>query len=242
MARKKNMDEDAGIDTSAWMVTFGDLIMLMLTFFVLLLTMSSMDKKRLKAMFSHLSQATGVLEFSGPQQIGFKSFVKEYNEFSTKLVLDQDLLNKLFLPSVKMSEEMGDMQKLVNISDDARGLVISFQEKLLFDSGEVTVRKEGLRVLDNLADPIESCPNDMLIMGHTDNVPIKSSLYESNWELSLYRGLSILNYFIEEKRLSSSRFRAGGYGSSRPVSPNDTPEGRASNRRVEIIFMHLQET
>ena len=137
---------------------------------------------------------------------------------------------------------MGDMQKLVNISDDARGLVISFQEKLLFDSGEVTIRKEGLPVLGNLADPIESCTNDILIMGHTDNVPIKSSLYESNWELSLYRGLSILNYFIEEKRLSPSRFRAGGYGSSRPVSPNDTPEGRASNRRVEIIFMHLRET
>ena len=240
--RAASSAEGSDINTSAWMVTFADLIMLMLTFFVLLLSMSSMDKKRLKEMFSHLTQATGVLEFAGQQQIGFSNFVQKYNEFSTKLMLDMDLLNKLFLPAVPAQANMEDIEKLVNISDDVRGIVITFQEEILFGSGEVAVRKQALSVLDSIAESIASCSNAMLIMGHTDNVPIRSRLYESNWELSLHRGLTILDYFLEEKQLPPSRFSVGGYGPSRPVSSNATPEGRASNRRVEIVFRHLQET
>jgi chemotaxis protein MotB len=78
-------------------------------------------------------------------------------------------------------------------------------------------------------------------MGHTDNIPIKSKIYKSNWELSAYRGLSVLDYFLKEKGLSPSRFYVGGYGAFRPIYPNDTAKRRALNRRVEIIFKHIKE-
>jgi len=76
-------------------------------------------------------------------------------------------------------------------------------------------------------------------MGHTDNIPIKSKLYKSNWELSAYRGLSVFDYFLKEKELSPSRFYVGGCGSFRPIYPNDTPKNRSLNRRVEIVFKHI---
>jgi chemotaxis protein MotB len=230
------------INPNAWMVTFADLIMLLLTFFVLLLTMSSMDTKKLKKLMSHFTESTGVLEFSGTGDVSdFSSFISKYNNSDSMLVVDQ----RQFFPEIKISSEIKKLLKNVNreidLSDDERGVVLAFNENILFEIGRVSLKKEIYHMLDEISDAIYECPNDILIMGHTDNIPINSKIYKSNWELSAYRGLSVLNYFLKEKGLSPSRFYVGGYGSFRPLYPNDTAKRRSLNRRVEIIFRHIKE-
>lgn len=242
--RKKNLSSDTTVDANAWLVTFADLVMLLLTFFVMLLTMSSIDIKKLKETFMHFSTPSGVLEFAGSSEItDFATLIKKYQTSAGLLVIDQELIKSLLMPSLKSDKNikgtLKNFNELISIKDDARGITISFHGDILFDSGKTTIKKEVFQFLDSIAEAMESCPNEILIMGHTDNIPIKSRLYKSNQELSLYRGLSVLEYFLEEKGLSPSRFFVGGYGASMPLHPNDTPEKRAINRRVEIIFKYL---
>ena len=134
-----------------------------------------------------------------------------------------------------------DLNNDITLADDERGVAVSFHGNILFDPGKTTLRKEAYPVLDIIADTIQGCPNDILIMGHSDNTPIKNEIYGSNWELSAYRGMSVLDYFLTQKKLSSSRFSVGGSGSSRPLYPNTNQENRSLNRRVEIVFKHLKE-
>lgn len=242
--RKKNVSAGQEPDPNAWLITFGDLVMLLLTFFVLLLTMSSMDTKKLKETFSHFMGAPGVLELAGSRKItDLHSFITEYGSADGQLVLDQDLMKKLLTPSYKSNKNAGEKiknyYKKIDMADDERGIVFSFQGEILFAPGGATLKKEVLPFLDSIAETIESCPNEIVIMGHTDNIPIRTRLYASNWELSLYRGHSVLEYFLDKKGLPPSRFSVGGYGAYRPLHPNNTPENRALNRRVEIIFRHL---
>jgi len=245
--RKRQTDEGPQIDTEAWMLTFSDLLMLLLTFFVLLFTMSSMDNNALKDILTSLRGSAGVLEFSGLRAVSdLGTFIRNYQDSTNLVVVDQNQLTDMLLPSTKKTKEkiqasMESLTALANITDDARGIVVSFQDAILFDQGEATLKKEGFALLDTIAHAVENCPHDVLIMGHTDNIPVQSELYESNWELSAHRGLSVLDYLLKVKKLPPKRFSVGGYGPSRPMNPNDTPKNRALNRRVEIIFRHLRE-
>ena len=234
------MSEKQEIDSNAWMVTFADLVMLLLTFFVLLLTMSSMDSKKLENLFTHFKDATGVLEFSGAREVSeLAAFVKKYNETSNMLVIDQSK----FFAKFELPESLQAMRKKLehkmDLIDDERGLVLSFHEDILFAAGEATAGKELFPVLDAIAEGIEGASNDILIMGHADSSPIGDNKNNTNWELSISRGLSVLEYFVKQKQLDPERFAVGGYGASRPVHPGDSPEHQALNRRVEIIFRHL---
>ncbi len=239
------LSNDQEPDSSAWLVTFSDLIMLLLTFFVLLLTMSSMDTKKLKETFAHFRGAPGVLELAGSREISnLSNFITKYQSSESLLVIDQDHIKKLLIPSAKSDRYMDektikDFCKLISMADDNRGIVLTFQDKILFDPGEATIKKEAFPFFDSIAETIESSRNNILITGHTDSIPLQSGSYESNWELSLYRGLSVLEYFLNDKKLSPERFAVAAYGATRPLSPNNTPENRARNRRVEIIFQHL---
>jgi len=233
---------DNDFNPNAWMVTFADLVMLLLTFFVLLLTMSSMDTKKLKKLMSHFTESTGVLEFASSGNVSdFSSFIMQYNNSDSMLVIDQKHLLAKIKISLEIKDVLKDIDENINFSDDERGVVLSFNEAILFEPGKAILKKEIYPILDSVADAIYECPNDILILGHTDNTPVKSKLYQSNWELSAYRGLSVLDYFLKEKELSPSRFYVGGCGSFRPVHPNDTPKNRSLNRRVEIIFKHIEE-
>jgi len=236
------VSEEEKIDPNSWMVTFADLVMLLLTFFVLLLTMSSMDTKKLRDLMTHFKESTGVLEFSAAGRVyNLGGFINKYNDTDSLLVVDQ----KHFLTKLKLVSNVKNMLKDLNnditLADDERGVAVSFHGNILFDPGKTTLRKEAYPVLDIIADAIQGCPNDILIMGHSDNTPIKNEIYGSNWELSAYRGISVLDYFLTQKKLSSSRFSVGGSGSSRPLYPNTSQENRSLNRRVEIVFKHLKE-
>ena len=242
MSRKSNSETEK-INTSAWMMTFSDLVMLLLTFFVLLLTMSSMDQKKLKDVFTHFSGATGVLEFAGFGRVqDLATFIRQYQSSEGLLVVNQDNVQDVLMPegeSEQIREQIQtDMMQIV-ISDDSRGIVLSFQEDIIFDPGRAELKSIVYPILDKIAVVIKSTPNDILIMGHTDNVPLQSGAYASNWELSMYRGLSVLDYFVNQKKIRAERFMVGGYGASRPLPRKKARADSPANRRVEIIFKHI---
>jgi len=235
------VSEEKKIDPNSWMVTFADLVMLLLTFFVLLLTMSSMDTKKLRDLMTHFRESTGVLELAGAGEVySLGSFINKYNDTDSLLVVDQ----KHFLTKIKLVSNiknlLKDITNNVTLSDDERGVALTFHGNILFDHGKTTLRKEVYPVLDLIGEAIAGCPNDILIMGHSDNTPIKDETYTSNWELSAFRGISVLDYLLK-KGLSPSRFTVGGSGSSRPLFPNTNQKNRSLNRRVEIVFKHLKE-
>jgi chemotaxis protein MotB len=245
MARKKTDIEAPPFDTSLWMVTFSDLVMLLLTFFVLLLSMSVLDTKKMKEMFSHFSGGTEMVILSDLREAKpFSGIIEDFNAGDHRLVVDRRLLQQMFLPRFEEDgeppERLADkLDELVRMFDDQRGLVVSFQNEILFDSGSAELKPDGFPVLDRIAAAIAACPNDIEVVGHTDSTPMRGGAFASNWELSMHRGLAVLDYFLNAKQLPADRFFVGGCGASRPAFPNDTLRHRAQNRRVEIVFKHI---
>jgi len=168
---------------------------------------------------------------------------------------DADKIQKLKSEFVKLQDELSELErakaelerrlrqeisdKEVSVDMRDRGLVITFVAEVLFDSGKAKLRSEALNRLSKVANVLQSTVRDLDvgIEGHTDNVPIKYSKWESNWELSSARALSVLHYLVQEHGINPMRLSATGYGEYRPVAANDTPQGRQQNRRVEIVIL-----
>ena len=117
-------------------------------------------------------------------------------------------------------------------------LIINIDDKISFDSGSAELKKEIFPALKKIADILQKYPeNSIMVEGHTDNIPIKTRRFRDNWQLSTERALSVLDYLLKNKDLNKSRFAAAGYGEHNPIVPNDTPENRALNRRVDIVLI-----
>jgi chemotaxis protein MotB len=137
----------------------------------------------------------------------------------------------------RLKKEIEDKQ--IRLKMAQKGLVITFVDEVLFDSGKADIRKEAYPALDKIARVlIENVPDrEIGIEGHTDNEPIKYSGWKSNWELSTARATSVLHYLVDEKGIAPERVTAIGYGEYRPVATNATAQGRQLNRRVEIVIL-----
>ncbi|MBU3948909.1 MAG: OmpA family protein [Proteobacteria bacterium] len=206
-------DDETVQNTDTWMVTLSDIIMLMITFFVMLLTMSTINQKSLKDAINHIKKSIGGSAYHG-------------------------LRGSETLGTIKAA--LKNIDRSIEIKEDERGIVLSIQEDILFDPGKSTIKKENYLILDAISAVIDSCPNEIMVMGHTDDLPVQDGEYESNWELSAYRGLYVLEYFVKNRRLPPERFYVGGYGAFRPLFPNNNSKHRSLNRRVEIIFKHKE--
>jgi len=119
------------------------------------------------------------------------------------------------------------------------GLVVTFSEKYMFDSGKADIYPGAKEVIKNIAALLVDEPNRIAIEGHTDNTPINTPEFPSNWELSTKRATNVLKYLLEELKFDPKRLTAAGYGEWHPVAPNDTPENKAKNRRVDLIVRRL---
>ena len=235
-AKRRNNDEEGG--TANWMVTFSDLSTLLLTFFVLLLSMASMDDRSLKTMFSSFTDACGILYFKDfgeiyqPKEALIDGIYEQLEEALTvKRAAEQ-------LPEItaKTEETLFDKIagfRMVNVKD---GFKVVFGHELLFPSGSAVIKEEMEPVLNKVAKFINATHYQVYIDGHTDNVPIRTAQYSSNEDLSLARAYSILAYFVKVKNVDPSVVAITGYGELRPAAPNLQPEGRQKNRRVELIF------
>lgn len=208
--RKKNNNEEENVHR--WLISYSDFLTLLFTFFVALYALSTIDITKAEKMTTSLRKVFKVIDEPIP-----------FEEDRNKAIIEE--LKKL------LSDISG-----ININSDARGIVITLPDTLLFSSGSAELKPEATDVLTRIADKLKEIPGKIAIEGHTDNVPIRNSIYKSNWELSAARASSVL-HFLLQKGLAPDRFVIAGYGEYRPVASNDTEEGRAKNRRVEIIIL-----
>ncbi|MFH1128917.1 MAG: OmpA family protein [Candidatus Omnitrophota bacterium] len=167
-------------------------------------------------------------------QTGRRSDLQKIQELSTQL---DELAQTKILLEERLAQEIKD--KDISLKMNEKGLVITFVADVLFDSGKAKLKSGAVNGLGKVAKILqENVPQlNIGIEGHTDNVPIKSSGWKSNWELSTARALSVLHYLVDEKDISPDRVSAIGYGEYKPVASNDSKEGRQLNRRVEIVIL-----
>jgi chemotaxis protein MotB len=167
-------------------------------------------------------------------QTGRRSDVEKIDKLSQQL---DELTQTKKLLEERLSQEINDKQVKLQMME--KGLVITFVADVLFDSGKAKIKPEAYPILDKVARVLkENIPElGVGIEGHTDNVPIKHSGWKSNWELSTTRALSVLHYLVDQKEILPDRVSAIGYGEYKPVASNDTKEGRAANRRVEVVIL-----
>ena len=239
MAKKKSSDAADQPNPLGWMVTFSDLVTLLLTFFVLLISMSSMDAKAIQQSFGMFSGATGPLDFSGEGQLAdLVSIIEKMETVPSSILVDQQAIKDAIFQfdDVDFQKLMELVDKDINISRDERGLVIQMADYILFSEGGSQLRPEFLPILSKLSDFLRMTRQSISVEGHTDSSALEGGNDLWAWELSLERALAVTRYLSQDEGLMPERFRAGGFGPSRPIVPNDTPKNRAKNRRIEIIL------
>ena len=228
-------DDDGGGGEAAWMATFADLSTLLLTFFVLLLSFANMDVVQFRMALGSVKEALGV-QFEHPGDIAgmATSPVELSKQESTAAVPLFDELQ--LLERVKAVAKEKDLDDVLEAELGDRGVLIRVKGKLLFESGEATLRTLGEETLQAIADIGAEIPYPILIEGHTDDRPIRTSKFPSNWELSTSRATTALR-FLAKTGINSERLGVAGYAHMRPLVDNDTPENRSRNRRVEFVFL-----
>lgn len=227
MAKKKQKKENS----ERWLLTYSDLITLLMIFFVVMYSMSNVDTKKYDELASSLNGSLGVLQ-GGSAVVGINSTGNSNVSFpqptSTTQKIQQELLDYL---------EAHNLTDQVSLHIDPRGLVLSFNDNILFDSGKATVQPTYKHNLLEICKILKTFPNEVVIEGHTDNVPISTSEFRSNWELAAIRAINVIDLFTSEGHLPSSKLSAISYGEYQPIASNDTAEGRAKNRRIDIVLL-----
>jgi len=222
----------------AWLAAFGDLMSLLLCFFVLLLSMSSMDAKKVSEAIGSLSGAMSVLEGGTKTEISTKRIQESTPIERTEET--SDAVNKV-AQAVIDANEMIEKGKgpAISLEEAEEGFVIKLPASLLFKSGSATIQNEdALLFLKRVALIIGEMPNsiDVSVQGHTDTLgPGKNSIYKDNWELSSARAISVLQELILDG-VAPKRLSAAGFAQYRPLATNATKSGREKNRRVELHF------
>jgi chemotaxis protein MotB len=232
--RKSNISRDR------WMVSYADFITLLFAFFVVLFAFAKADQKKQAQVTRAVDSAFRSLGvFTGSDTS------TEQNAQSVSTVMSEDVLSpaKVKQDLENLHRELDQSLKsqiashAVSIKMDRAGLVISLREAGFFSSGSATPRPEALPALRQVAASLSRTPYDLRIEGHTDNVPIHTAEFDSNWELSSARATHIARIFIDLKTIPPERISAAGYSEYHPAASNDTVEGRSENRRVDLVVL-----
>ena len=219
-----------------WMVTFGDLMSLLLCFFVLLLSFSEMDRKKYKMVSGSMAQAFGIQRekpvFESPR--GEKMIAKEFDQAVALSKLEESI--KPIIEEIKNEyEELKDAVEL-EIGEDS--VTIRMMGETTFDSGKAELHPAFRPLLKKIGVVLSQTEGEIIIAGHTDNVPLSGGLFGSNLGLSMARAGSVAEYLLRTTPVDPKRLSTMGFGEYRPLTSNDTARGRRKNRRVEIIVSH----
>lgn len=255
MARKKKKKAQAG--SPPWMATYSDLMSLLLTFFILLFSMSVVSEERFKEVAESLrsaligtngesiidSQGSSSSDFSLQELDGiteFDNMEPDGMEIQESVMLEESIpeeVQELYKTVTNYMKEV-DLDTDITLSRDQEGVYIDIQEAILFDSGSATLKMSGKETVGTLAGLFDLFENEIIVEGYTDDVPMSNTRFPSNWELSVVRAVSVLRYLSEEYSVPPTRLSARGYGEHHPIVPNDSKENRAQNRRVNIVIVH----
>ncbi len=216
----------------AWMATFADMSTLLLTFFVLLLSFANMDVQSFRMALGSVRDALGV---DSPQRGQFEGVTTNPVAFEMDKVGSGFLGEEQAIMAVKALLKRKDLKNKINVIMTNRHIRLSISG--LFEPGSATLGPKSFKELDVIADVCRTNLMPIRVEAHTDNKPIRSAQFPSNWELSSMRAGAVARYLAEAGQVEGKRLNPGGMASTRPTNDNSTPELRAKNRRVEVILM-----
>ena len=250
MSKRKKKSRHEEHMSESWLLPYSDLLTLLLALFIVLFAVSSVDAQK----FSELSRAfnkaldggTGVFENPSPLPEGVmvetdpEKFDGKEEEGKEETGTELEELKEMQRKMDTYIQESHLKSKLKTALTD-EGLLLTIRDNVLFDSGIAVVREEDKKVAREISELlVMEPPRNIIISGHTDNVPISNAAFESNWELSVMRAVNFMKLMQDNEKLSPEWFSAKGFGEFKPVSSNDTENGREKNRRVEILIMPRQ--
>ncbi len=231
MRKKKNKSGEEEGGTGDWALSYGDMMTLLLTFFILIVSFSTTELIKFRKAMGSLRGAMGVLF----EQDGSAVYEQQSSMFE-RPQLDKDVMIHALSEIEQQAITMNEAGTGVEINVSEEGLNFRLHDELMFNLGDTDLRPEIKRMLDQIGSIVQKFSCDVRIEGHTDNVPVSTAKYPSNWELSSLRAVQVLRYFESDVGVKSTRLIAVGYGDTRPIVPNDSAENRRRNRRVEIFL------
>jgi chemotaxis protein MotB len=250
MTRKKHA---AHANHERWLVSYADFMTLLFAFFVVMFASTQTDKNKAKDVSESVRQALEHGQFSA----AISTVLGRGKHEAKKAPVSKDITPERENPSLPpppppqthppdLAKSLDVLQKglemdlksgKLQVRLDARGLIISMREKAFFASGDSAIAPESLPMLAKIAAVVQSLPNSVRLEGHTDARPIHTSRFRSNWELSASRSIAMLELLRDRFQIPPSRMAVAGYAENSPVDTNDTDEGRAHNRRVDLVLL-----
>lgn len=227
----------------AWMASFADLQQLLLVFFILLFSMSSVDENKFISAMASIQKALNTsglgltdkgiapeTELIDIEKLTSMAELKN-TQISQELLEAQEFLDKTELSGKSLSE-------YVSASKNDEGVILTINDIMLFDSGSADIKSSSTELIKKLSPLLSSKDRDVRVEGHTDNVPIKNtSKYRDNWELSTARATKVASFIIDNNILEPIKISVAGYSEYRPAVENNSDENKAKNRRVDIVLL-----
>ncbi len=238
MSEKRKDSEEKKSGAPEYMLTYGDMMTLLLCFFVLLLAMSSIDSAKFNVAASSFQNAfSGVLK-------DFPTIPIHKNILIPRLGGDEQN-KRMALQAARQIREILKKEKLddaIKVKVTDKGMAIKVADPVGFDLGKAEIKPQFKAVLNEVVAIINKMPQkEIRVEGHTDNVPIRTRQFPSNWELSAARALNVVKYFYSRGGIHPSRLSAVGYGEYKPLVPNNTQKNRQLNRRIEIFVEYIEK-
>ncbi len=252
MALKREPEKHANHER--WLVSYADFITLLFAVFVVLYAMSQTDKKKVEEVMESIQKSFGMAQAGAPspkmnilpsrQPHIIPAIRPEISVVpGTKTVRGQikTRADEKDFRQIKSAIEAylvkQGAQNKVTLTITRRGLIVSLKEAGFFDSGQATIKPSAYELINTIAEAMAQYNNPLRLEGHTDNIPISTSQFPSNWELSTARAVNGLKYLIKNFDVDPDKISATGYAEFRPIADNSTPENRAKNRRVDLVML-----
>ncbi|MDR1732637.1 MAG: flagellar motor protein MotB [Synergistaceae bacterium] len=238
MARQKKAPE-APPGAPLFMATYGDMMTLVLCFFVLLFAMSSIDSQKFQKALISLRGSLGVLKGGVTTE---ESTMETPNDSRREDGKDAGSAERYEMDTQHVAQTVASflrtqgLDKAIQVTVNQRGVAVSLSEQFLFDSGSAVLKPEGQRLLSKMATLVRNEVPALSVEGYTDSTPLNGGIYRDNWGLSSSRA-AVVASFLASSGFPSQKLQAVGYASNHPVVPNDSPDHRALNRRVELVFL-----
>ncbi|WP_432403325.1 OmpA/MotB family protein [Wukongibacter sp. M2B1] len=228
-----NIDHDYDV-SSHWMITYSDMITIILCFFIIFFTFSAEEISALYTVKDSLINKVDMLSSENIKLAEERASLSEELFQIKNAETDLNTSSEEFISFLRSNDFLED----VSISQKENELVIRFKNNILFDSGSAKITENGYRILDKIADKLKMIDNNFVVEGFTDNIPINTEQFPSNWELSSARAINVVKFFIDKKHISDKRISFSGWGERKPIASNNTEEGRAQNRRIEVRIIN----
>ncbi|MBI5643122.1 MAG: OmpA family protein [Deltaproteobacteria bacterium] len=232
MARKKRHEEHENHER--WLVSYADFITLLFAFFTSMYAMSTVNEGKFRILSEALAISFNPSLYTSTKMNEGPRFVKEQRPSIASE------FNEMYTGSYqKIQNALKDLEKDKKLTFvmDGQKIIIRISESMLFEPASDVLLEEALPALAEISAVVKDMPNFIRIEGHTDNIPVNTERFPSNWDLSSARAIKILKYLVEEGNLDPRRLSAVGHGEFRPLDSNDTPAGRIKNRRVDLMIL-----